>query len=108
MSRKQSAYFQQMEERRRAAQEATRKTWNQYLTDTCVVTLNEFGFGKDRIQKFLEAWGKNYDLFFDSLRKEPETDYYREKLDATLKPLIPEEEFESFEQRYEYLPEMRY
>ena len=108
MSRKQSAYFQQMEERRRMAQEATRKTWAQYLTDTCVLTLSEFGWGKDRIQRFLDVWGKQYDLYFDSLRQEPETDYWREKMDSVLKPLFDDGLFEPFEQRYEFLPEVNY
>ena len=108
MSRKQSAFFQQMEERRRIAQEATRKTWAQYFTDTCVITLNEFGFGKERIQRFLDAWGKNYDAYFTALRQEPETDYYREKLDGSLRPLFDDGLFEPFEQRYEYLPEVKY
>lgn len=39
MSRKQSALVRQMHEVHRAAVEAARKTWCQYLTDTAVIPL---------------------------------------------------------------------
>ena len=109
MSRKKSAFLDQMANVRRAAQDATKKTFMQYLTDTCVITLNEtFGIGKDRIQIFLEAWGNVYDQYFDALREVPETDYYREMLDKRLKMLYAVEHFEPFEERYQFLPEMKY
>ena len=108
MSRKQSAFLQQMHDIRRAAQEASRKTFSQYLTDTCVIALHEMGWGETRIRKFLDLWGKVYDEFFDALRTTPETDYYREKLDLQLQPLCLQERFIPFEQRYEFLPDMKY
>lgn len=108
MSRKQSGFLQQQSEIRRAAQEASRKTFTQYLTDTAVIALNEMGFGETRIRKFLEIWGKIYDDYFDSLRKTSETDYFRSKLDEHLKPLCKQEEFIPFEDRYEFLPDIVY
>lgn len=110
MSRKQSAFLAKMHDIRREAQEASRKTFTQYLVDTAAITLNEeFGFGKDRIQTFLTEWGKQYDLFFDALRQTEETDYYRQKLDERLRPLCSAEKpFETFEERYLFLPEMKY
>lgn len=108
MSRKQSAFLNRMDDIRRAAQEASRKTWCQYLTDTAVIALNNLGWGETRIRKFIDEWGKVYDLYFDSLRNMPETDYCRQKLDDSLKPLCTQEPFIPFEDRYEFLPDMRY
>ena len=108
MSRKQSAFLGQMTEIRKVAQEATRKTFTQYLTDTACVALNEMGWGKERIDTFLTIWGNVYDKFFDALRDTSETDYYRAKLDERVKPICKPEYYKPFEERYEFLPEMRY
>ena len=107
MSRK-NEYLQRMEDYRRAAQEATKKTYTQYLTDTAVIALHRKGWGEKRIREFLDEWGAVYDEFFDSLRDVPETDYYRQKLDESLLPLCKTEPLIAFEVRYEFLPEMRY
>ena len=109
MSRKQSAFLAQMADIRRAAQEASRKTYMQYLTDVAVIALNErFGFGKDRLQAFLDEWGKQYDVWFDALRSIEESDYYRQKLDERLKQLSYDDNFAPFNERYKFLPEMKY
>ena len=108
MSRKQSGYLQVMAEIRRAAQEATRKTYEQYLTDTAVIALNNLGWGETKIRRFLDEWGKMYDHFFDALRKEPETDYYRATMDERLKSMCKQEEFVPFEDRCTFLPELKY
>lgn len=108
MSRKQSGFLQAQQDIRRAAQEASRKTFTQYLTDTYVIALNNSGWGETRIRKFLDEWGRVYDEFFDSLRSTPETDYFRQKMDERLKPVCKQEPFIKFEDRYEFLPEMRY
>ncbi len=49
-----------------------------------------------------------YDEFFDALRETPETDYYRAKIDAIIEPLCTENPFQPFEQRYEFLPQVKY
>ena len=108
MSRKQSGYLQQIRAERIAAQEASRKTFEQYLADTAVIALNRKGWGEKRIREFLAEWGKVHDEYYDALRTTPETDYYRQKLDEAIKPLCKAEPFVPFEERYEYLPEMRY
>ena len=107
MARKTSAFMEQVREIRRMAQEATRKTYMQYLTDTAVIALNRLGWGDIRIRRFLDEWGKVYDEYFDALRQEPETDYYRTKMDEQIK-MFSKEEFIPFEQRYEFLPEVKY
>ena len=108
MARKQSAFFNQMAEIRRQAQEATRKTFTQYLTDTAVIALHNLGWGEDRVRRFVDEWGKVYDQYFDALRNIPESDYYREKLDERLEPLCKQEPLIKFEDRYEFIPDMRY
>ena len=108
MSRKQSAFLNRMDDIRRSAQEASRKTWCQYLTDTAVIALNNLGWGETRIRKFIDEWGKVYDEFFDALRTTDETDYYRHKLDERLEPMCKQEPFIKFEDRYEFLPDMKY
>jgi hypothetical protein len=108
MSRKQSAFLQHMDDIRRAAQEASRKTWCQYLTDTAVIALNNLGWGEDRIRRFLDEWGDVYDMYFDALRDVEETDYCRDRLDGRLLPLCKQQPLEPFDKRYEFLPQMRY
>lgn len=108
MSRKQSAFLQRMDDIRREAQEASRKTFTQYLTDTAVIALSELEWGETRIRRFVDEWGKAYDKYFDSLRNVSETDYYRDKLDERLKPLCTQEPFIPFESRYEFLPDIVY
>ena len=74
-------------------QDATRQTYQQYMTDTLILTLNDpevMGkdvFGYKRLKKVLEAWGKCYDRYFDALTKNPEADYAREKMDRLMKQI---------------------
>ena len=65
--------------------------------------------GYKRLKKVLDAWGKNYDKYFDALTKKPEADYARAKIDAAMKLICGDsQDFIPFEQRYEWLPEIRY
>ena len=62
-----------------------------------------------RLKRVLDAWGKNYDKYFDALTKKPEADYARAKIDAAMKLICGDsQDFIPFEQRYEWLPEIRY
>lgn len=96
-------------------QDATRQTYQQYMTDTLILTLNDpevMGkdvFGYKRLKKVLEAWGKCYDKYFDALTKNPEADYAREKMDRLMKQICGDSgDFVPFEERYERLPEITY
>ena len=96
-------------------QDATRQTYQQYMTDTLILTLNDpevMGkdvFGYKRLKKVLEAWGKCYDRYFDALTKNPEADYAREKMDRLMKQICGDSgDFVPFEERYEWLPEITY
>lgn len=107
-------YIAKQKRRNRVLQDATTQTFRQYMADTLIITLNDpevMGkdvFGHKRIMRVLEAWGKKYDLFFEALTNNPETDYTREKLDALLRQIIKPPDFVPFEKRYDWLPEITY
>lgn len=105
----------EQEKRDLVLQDATRATFVQYMTDTLMCTLNDpdvMGkdvFGYARIKKILAAWGAKYDLFFDALTTKDEADYYRQKMDDSIRQIVPKgEPFFPFEERYEWLPLITY
>ena len=112
MSRKQSGYIQKKNAEIRAAEKgmyhAAKATFIQYMVDTACVTLNDLGWGKDRINTFLTAWGHVFDEFHEALEETVETDYVRAKFDERIQPICPEEDYKPFEARYKFLPEMKY
>lgn len=106
---------EEQENRNLVLQDATRATFVQYMTDTLLCTLNDpevMGkdvFGYARIKKILDAWGAKYDLYFDALTTKDEADYYRQKLDDAIRPIVPKsEKFFVFEERYQWLPLITY
>ena len=110
-----NGYLARRKVRDSVLQDATRQTYQQYMTDTLVLTLNDpevMGkdvFGHARLKKVLEAWGRYYDQFFDALTLNPEADYSRAKMDEALKRICGDSgDFIPFEQRYDWLPEIRY
>lgn len=111
---KKGSFAQQIEERRRIAQQATKETYTQYLTDMLILTLNDpdvMGkdvFGEARIRKILDAWGKKYDEYFDALTLNPEADYCRERMDRQIEAICKSGDFVPFEKRYDWLPEITY
>ena len=112
MSRKKSGLITRVKEEVRAAEKrmykAVKATFCQYMTDTACIALNNLGWGKDRIDTFMTEWGKVYDEFHEALEDTPETDYYRVKFDGRVKPICKEDEFQAFEDRYLYMPDMKY
>lgn len=110
-----NGYLARRKVRDSVLKDATRQTYQQYMTDTLILTLNDpevMGkdvFGYERLKKVLEAWGRYYDDFFDALTKNPEADYAREKMDAAMKRICGKSgDFVPFEKRYEWLPEITY
>ena len=110
-----NGYLARRKVRDSVLQDATRQTYQQYMTDTLILTLNDpevMGkdvFGYKRLKKVLEAWGKCYDKYFDALTKNPEADYAREKMDRLMKQICGDSgDFVPFEERYEWLPEITY
>ena len=112
---KRNDYLARREARDRAVERATRQTFQQYMTDMFILALNDpeiMGkdvFGYERIDRILNGVGRNYNYFFDALTKGPEADYCREKLDAAIRRIMRgRTDFKPFEERYDYLPEIRY
>lgn len=111
---KKNDYLARKKARDLVLQDATRQTFVQYMTDTLILTLNDPAvmgkdvFGYKRLKKVLAAWGKKYDAYFDALTNSDETDYARVKMDEAMKQITPPEEFVPFEQRYDWLPEIKY
>ncbi len=110
-----NGYLAKRKIRDNVMQDAIRQTYQQYMTDTLILTPNDpevMGkdvFGYKRLKKVLEAWGKNYDKYFDALTKNPEADYAREKMDRLMKAICGDSgDFFPFEERYEWLPEITY
>lgn len=98
-----------------AGKEAARQTFTQYMADMFILALNDpdvMGkdvFGYERIQRVIAGVGKNYDTYFDALTKTAEADYARSKLDIEIFRIMKgSSDFKTFEQRYYYLPEIRY
>lgn len=87
---------------------ATRDTYEQYLVDTMTITLNEFGFGEQRIRKIFERWGGVFDEYYDVLTTNQEADYMQQKLDERIRQICKSGDFIPFEKRYEYLPDIKY
>ena len=110
-----NGYLERRKVRDTVFHDAIRQTYQQYMTDTLILTLNDpevMGkdvFGYKRLKKILDAWGKKYDLYFDALTKKAEADYSRAKMDAAMKLICGDsQDFIPFERRYEWLPEIRY
>lgn len=107
MSRR-NAFLAMQEEYRRASMEAMKKTTDQYLTDCATIALNRLGWGEKRIREFLETWGAVYNEFYDAIRDVPETDYCRAKMDECIGQICRSGDWTPFEQRYDYLKDVRY
>lgn len=86
-----NGYLERRKVRDTVMQDAIRQTYQQYMTDMLILTLNDpevMGkdvFGYKRLKKVLDAWGKNYDKYFDALTKKPEADYARAKIDSAIR-----------------------
>lgn len=110
-----NGYLERRKVRDTVMQDAIRQTYQQYMTDMLILTLNDpdvMGkdvFGYKRLKKVLDAWGKYYDKYFDALTKKPEADYARAKMDQRMKQICGgNQDFIPFEKRYDWLPEITY
>lgn len=103
--------------RQKAAVNAYRKaekdTCIQFMTDTLMLVLNDpevMGkdvFGKKRLKRIVDAWGKVYDQYHEALESTGEADYWQEKLDQALGAIFGDD-LVPFAKRYEWLQEIRY
>lgn len=112
---KRSGYLAKQKARNTVLQDATRETYEQFMTDTLILTLNNpdvMGkdvFGHKRLKKVLEAWGRCYDVYFDALTNRPEADYVRQRMDDAMKKICGKSgDFVPFEKRYNWMPKITY
>ena len=96
-------------------QKATAETYQQFMADTLMLTLNDpeiMGkdtFGYERLKKVAEGWSRYIDRFHPALTAAPEADYLRTKMDEGIRRIMRGSgEFEAFEERYEWIPKMKY
>ena len=70
-----NGYLERRKVRDTVMQDAIRQTYQQYMTDMLILTLNDpevMGkdvFGYKRLKKVLDAWGKNYDKYLTPSRR---------------------------------------
>ena len=110
-----TGYLERRKVRDTVLHDAIRQTYQQYMTDTLILTLNDpevMGkdvFGYNLLKYIRSAWGMKYERYFDALTKHGEADYARVKMDAAMKLICGDsQDFIPFERRYEWLPEIRY
>ncbi|MCD8008141.1 MAG: hypothetical protein LUF68_04295 [Clostridiales bacterium] len=85
--------------------QATCDTYSQYVFDMACLTLNEeFGFGKERLQRFHAELSKRQAEYQDALDTGPESGYMQTVLDRRLAQILGE--IKPFETRYEWLKEI--
>lgn len=65
-------------------------------------------FGRDRLMKVVVGIGEYLDKYEKAWKRDAETDYYRDKLDAALVEAYGEDLHDSFLKRYEFAPEYDY
>lgn len=91
--------------------QAEKDTYIQFMTDTLILTLNDpqvMGkdvFGKKRLQKIIDAWGKKFDQYHGALEIGDEADYHQIKLDERLTQIFGKD-FEKFGTRYYWLNDL--
>lgn len=111
---KQSGMIKRQKIRDGVMEKAVKQTFQQYMSDMFILALNDPDvMGKDvlgykRLVRVMDAVQKNYDRFYDALRKTDESDYCRVKMDEAMKRIIPADAFIPFEERYEWLPQISY
>lgn len=105
-----NGYIKRRDARVNAYREAEQDTTIQFMTDMLMLTLNDpevMGkdvFGKKRLKRVIEDWGKKWDMYHGALEAGDERDYYQEKLDQALRRIIGDALI-PFRERYEWLSE---
>lgn len=113
--KKKNGYIARRDTRDRVMIQAARETYQQFMVDTLILTLNDpdvmgnDAFGYDRLKRVLDGWGRYSDHYIEALGSSVETDYWQEKLDEAIRRIVGNKaEFVPFAQRYEWLKEIRY
>lgn len=112
---KPNSYMDRMARMTQAYIQATCDIYSQYVADNAVIVLHdEFGFGPERIRKFLEALKTScgdFDRALGARTKaqaiDGETDYLREIMDVKLREAMGDGFTDDFEARYPAVEKVR-
>lgn len=112
---KQSNMMQRIQARIDANEALVRELVGQFDADTTLIALaEEFGFGYDRLTRFLKKWTETREEYLGALlpKRDPEADVKQEHLDARLRGIMEragkEAGFLTFKQRYPMLVDVSY
>lgn len=109
-----NGYLERQRIEKQAHFDAGLQMGRQQIPDMMCISLNDpdvMGkdtFGKDRLLRLVKAIGKYIDVFQKAWERDPETDYYRAKLDDWLARIYGDEMHDSFNKRYEYCTDFNY
>lgn len=110
-----NAYLARQQAKEKVLQQATAKTYQQFMADTLMLTLNDpdiMGkdtFGYERLKKVAEGWSRYIDQFHPALTGSPEADYLQTKLDEGVRRVMGKSgDFSPFEERYEWIAKVKY
>lgn len=108
---KQSALIKKQEQLRSLWYEQAEAATNQYMLDCALIALHrEFGFGAERLKRFMRELGAIHDRYYAVFKvSDPECDKLRAEMDALLQECCaPEDAFIPFSGRYDNIKEVRY
>lgn len=109
-----NGYLERQRIEKQAHFDAGLQMGRQQILDMMCISLNDpdvMGkdtFGKDRLLRLVKAIGEYIDVFQKAWERDPETDYYRAKLDDWLARIYGDEMHDSFNTRYEYCTDFNY
>lgn len=109
-----NGYLQKQQAAIEMALRAGQYTGRQQIIDMLTVTanskkfMNDDPFGETRILRLIKGIEENLEFFEKAWAKDPEADYMREKLDETLRQILPGQKIPKFIERYEYMKEIKY
>ena len=103
-----NSWLEQQRQRNEMTRLAEKETWIQFIGEMFQISLNESDvmgkdvLGRKRIEKVLAAVQKNYDYYLPALKKGPEGDRRRQRLDERMAK-IHGPEMDGFSIRYPWI-----
>ena len=103
-----NSWLEQQRQRNEMARLAEKETWIQFIGEMFQIALNDSdvmgkdALGKKRMGKVLAAVQSNYDYFLPALKKDPEGDHRRQRLDERMAK-IHGDKMDEFSIRYPWV-----
>ena len=98
---KKNSFMDRVEKQKHEAMLYTHRFTRQMMIDITMIALNkEFGFGADRLKRFIKTLLGVYGEYADLWNSDtPDTEYAKAALDAKLRQILGDD-FEDWEERY--------